>query len=98
MPAEIVFEDEQVTVIKDIYPKAPVHLLVLSKEHISSITDVDSTHQALLGHMIVTANKMANKQGIAESGFKLIFNVGKQGGQIVPHIHLHILGGKQLSE
>lgn len=96
--SEILFEDESVAVIKDIFPKAPVHLLVISKEHIASVADLKSSNEALVGHMIVTAKEMAVKQGIAESGYKLIFNVGKHGGQIVPHIHLHILGGKQLSE
>ncbi len=96
IPSDMVFEDDQVVVIKDIFPKAPVHLLVIPKVHIASIIDVDSSHEALLGHMIATAKEVAAKQGIAENGYKLIFNVGKHGGQIVQHIHLHVLGGKQL--
>lgn len=98
IPSEILYEDDQVTVIKDIFPKAPVHLLVLSKEHIASITDIAPGHQELLGHMMLVAKEQAVKQGIAESGYKLIFNVGEHGGQVVKHIHLHILGGKKLSE
>jgi histidine triad (HIT) family protein len=98
IPSEIMYEDDRVIVIKDIFPKAPVHLLVLSREHIPSITDLEARHEALLGHMILVAKDTAAKQGIAENGYKLIFNVGKHGGQVVHHIHLHLLGGKQLGE
>jgi histidine triad (HIT) family protein len=98
IPSENLYEDDQVAVIKDIFPKAPVHLLVLSKEHIASITDVAPEHQGLLGHMILVAKEQAAKQGVAENGYKLMFNVGEHGGQVVKHIHLHILGGKKLSE
>ena len=98
IPSDMVFEDDKVIVIKDILPKAPVHLLVVSKEHIDSVADTKPEHEPLLGHMIGVAKQEAAKQGIAQNGYKLIFNVGKHGGQIVRHIHLHVLGGKQLSE
>lgn len=85
-------------VIKDILPKAPVHLLVIPKKHIPSVTDLSDADSDLVGKMIMAGKKVAEEQGVAQSGYKLIFNVGKHGGQIVPHLHLHLLGGKQLPE
>jgi len=96
--AQIVFEDQDVMVIKDILPKAPVHLLVIPREHIISINHAEPRHQALLGKMILTAKEMAWKEGVAEAGYKLVYNVGKDGGQVIPHLHLHLLGGKKFSE
>lgn len=96
--AKIYYEDDFVMVIQDILPKAPVHLLVITKEHIASVTDTKDEHEALLGKMVLAARKVAGEQGIAESGYKLIFNVGRDGGQIIPHIHLHVLGGKKIPE
>jgi histidine triad (HIT) family protein len=98
LPAEILFEDDKAIVIKDIHPKAPVHVLVVPKQHIDSITSLTEGDDALVGHMVLVAKQQAEKLGVAESGYKLIFNVGQHGGQTVPHIHLHILGGKQLQE
>ena len=90
-PAEILMESDSVVVFKDIYPSAPVHYLVVSKKHIPSIKEVSHEDEALIGHLIHTAKDSAEKLGL--SGYKLVFNVGKEGGQIVDHIHLHILGG-----
>jgi histidine triad (HIT) family protein len=94
----IIFEDDQMVVIQDILPKAPVHLLVLPKKHIASLIDVTAADQALLGAMILKAKQFAEEHHIADSGYKLLFNVGKHGGQTVKHLHLHLLGGKQLAE
>ncbi|MDP2669331.1 MAG: HIT domain-containing protein [bacterium] len=90
-PAEILMESDSVMVFKDIYPSAPVHYLVVSKKHIPSIKEVNHEDEALIGHLIHTAKDAAQKLGL--EGYKLVFNVGKEGGQIVDHIHLHILGG-----
>ena len=98
MSADIVFENDQVIVFKDILPKAPVHLLVIPKKHIESVTDLTEADSAMLGQLILTAKEVAEKQGIAESGYKLIFNVGKHGGQVIKHLHIHMLGGKQLDQ
>ena len=98
IPAEKQFEDDQVIVIKDIHPKAPVHLLVIPKRHIDSIASLTEGDDALVGHVILIAKQQAEAQGVAESGYKLIFNVGEHGGQTVRHIHLHLRGGKQLTE
>lgn len=89
--AEILMETEDVLVIQDIYPSAPVHYLVISKAHVTSIADISGKDLALVGNMVNTAKEAAAKLGLA--GYKLVFNVGKEGGQIVDHLHLHILGG-----
>jgi histidine triad (HIT) family protein len=96
--ATVILENDELIVIKDILPKAPVHLLIIPKQHINSITDVGGDHVSLLGNLIVTAKQVADDQGIKDSGYKLVFNVGKDGGQVIEHIHLHLLGGKPLGE
>ena len=96
--SQIIFENGNLIVIKDILPKAPVHLLVIPKKHIGGISHLEAGDEALAGEMIFIAKDMAAKSGVAESGYKLIFNVGRDGGQVVPHLHLHILGGKKLGE
>ena len=98
VPAQVFFEDDEVVVIQDILPKAPVHMLVILKEHVVSVAHLENRHQPLVGKMILVAKQVAESKNIAEAGYKLVFNVGKDGGQIVPHIHLHVLGGKQFSE
>lgn len=98
IPADIVHEDEHVIAFKDVNPQAPVHLLIIPKnEEIPTLNDADGKHQALLGHMMLTASKLAVEQGIAESGYRLIMNCNKEGGQTVYHLHLHLLGGHQMS-
>ena len=96
--SEILFGNEHLIVIKDIFPKAPVHLLVVPKKHILSVNHMEASDQPVVGEMIYVAKEMAEKFGIGESGYKLVFNVGSDGGQVVPHLHLHLLGGKKLSE
>ena len=89
--ADIVHEDENVLVFKDIHPKAPVHLLVVPKEHIASIAHLEHGHEDLIATLIFTAKRIALEQGLP--GYKLLFNVGAEGGQVIDHLHLHILGG-----
>lgn len=93
---ELLYEDEKVVVFKDILPKAPVHLLIVSKEHIISLNHLTDAQEDLVGHMINIARKMALKYGVYESGYRLVFNVGRDGGQVIPHLHLHLMGGKNL--
>jgi histidine triad (HIT) family protein len=97
-PSEILFENDRLFVIRDIMPKAPVHLLVIPKKHIASINDLSPEDGEWIGQILLTAKDMAKKLGIDEEGYKLVWNVGKHGGQVIPHIHLHVLGGKQLPE
>jgi len=91
IPAEKVFEDDDVLAFADIQPAAPVHILIIPKRHIATIADADEEDAELLGKLILTAKKIAAEQGL--SGYKLNFNVGKDGGQVVFHVHLHLLGG-----
>lgn len=95
LPAEKVYEDEQVVVFRDINPKAPVHLLLIPREHLDSLNELEAAHDALMGHMLRLLPKLAKEQGL-ESGFRTIINTGKGGGQVVFHLHIHLLGGSGL--
>ncbi|MCL5666728.1 MAG: histidine triad nucleotide-binding protein [Patescibacteria group bacterium] len=94
----ILFENDRVIVIRDILPKAPVHLLVISKEHIVSLNHLEPRHKDLVWDIISTAKEMARQQQIADPGFKLVVNVGRDGGQVIPHLHVHVMGGKKFSD
>ena len=96
--SEILLENDDVIVIRDILPKAPIHLLVIPKKHILSINHLGEDEVALGGKMLAAAKTMAEKMGFADKGYKLQFNVGKDGGQVIPHLHLHILAGKKFGE
>lgn len=89
--ADIVFSDKDVIVFTDINPKAPVHLLVVPKEHIQSIAHLEANHADVVAKLIYTAKNVAKKMALG--GYKLVFNVGRDGGQVVDHLHLHLLGG-----
>ncbi len=96
IPSEHIYEMDDFFVIKDINPQAPVHLLIVSKEHIQSINETESRHRGMLGEMFLQAKALATKFGL-ENGYKLVINCGPDGGQVVPHLHIHVLGGKKLS-
>lgn len=93
VPADIFYEDSNFIVFKDIKPKAPIHYLIVPKQHIQSVNDLKEENKELIGEMFLTAKKIADKLGIKDKGYKLIFNVGRGGGQLIDHLHLHILGG-----
>lgn len=93
--ADIVYEDDLVLAFKDIAPQAPVHILVIPKEPLPTLADTTSEYQALLGHLLVTARKVAEQAGLS-NGYRLVINNGRDGGQTVYHLHLHILGGRQM--
>ena len=97
IPADLVYEDDLVMAFKDISPQAPVHQLIIPKQHITTLNDVDIDHRGLLGHMVFTATQLAAEQNLSEPGFRLIMNCNQDGGQTVFHIHLHLLGGRQLT-
>lgn len=97
-PADIEYEDSEMIAFWDVNPKAPVHILVVPKEHIPSITVLKETDMPLIGKMVMVAKHIAEKKGIAEDGYRLVFNAGHHSGQVVDHIHLHILGGKVLGD
>lgn len=96
IPSKMVHEDEDVVVFHDILPKAPVHLLVVPKKHIETLNQVSGEYWDLVKKMHQVAQIVAGETGVSETGYQLKFNVGKQGGQVISHIHLHLLGGKQL--
>ncbi|MEZ4667253.1 MAG: histidine triad nucleotide-binding protein [Anaerolineae bacterium] len=96
IPASIVFQDDMVTAFKDINPLAPVHILIVPNTEISSTNDVLPEHEPMLGHMFTVAKQVAQEQGIAESGYRLIVNNGANAGQEVFHLHIHLLGGRPL--
>ncbi len=98
IPAAIVYETEDVLAFKDINPQAPVHILIIPKKEIPSIREVDEVNDAaLMAKLIEAANKIAKDMGIFESGFRLVFNAGSNGGQDVYHLHLHLLGGRKMT-
>jgi len=91
--ADFLYQDESLVVFKDIRPHAPVHLLIVPKEHIRSLNDLKEKDKDTLFKMIMKAKEMAKEQAIAESGYRLVFNVERGGGQVIFHLHLHLLGG-----
>lgn len=95
IPSERVHEDDQVIVFKDIYPKAPVHLLIVPRLHVESLNEITPAHDGLVAHMLRLLPGLARKQGLA-SGFRTIINTGPGGGQEIFHIHIHLLGGGRL--
>ena len=95
LPSDRVYEDEQVVVFKDIHPKAPVHLLVVPRVHFASLNELAPEHDALMAHMLHLLPQLARQQGL-DNGFRTIINTGPGGGQEVPHLHIHILGGGRL--
>jgi len=98
IPAEFLYEDDLVVAFKDAKPIVPVHVLIIPKEHIESVADMEDGHEILAGRLIMAAKKLADKLSIAEGGYKLLFRVRDNGGQEVPHVHLHLLGGGKMSE
>lgn len=98
VPAKVYYEDDDVLVIQDILPKAPVHVLVITRKHIPSVVNLTEADQLLVGKMILIAQRVAKQLGVEETGYRLSYNVGKNGRMIVPHLHLHVLGGMELAE
>ncbi len=98
IPADILHQDEKVIAFRDINPSAPIHLLIIPKKHIPSVAHLSEAEPSLIGDMVKAANQLAKREGISERGYRLVINCGKQGGQLVPHLHMHLLGGRQLSD
>lgn len=96
IPADIVYEDDICICFRDIAPQAPTHLLVVPKKRIVRIAESSPEDQSILGHLILTVNKVAHQEGLTEAGFRTVINNGTDGGEAVPHLHLHILAGRQM--
>lgn len=95
-PSTTVYRDEQVVAFLDIHPAAPVHVLIVPRQHIASINDLTSEHETLIGHMYTIAKDLAIENGISKTGYRLIINCGPDARQAVYHLHLHLLGGQQM--
>lgn len=98
IPGEIVFENDVMVAFKDIYPKAPIHILIVPKKHITSIATHTKEDATLIGEMIYRLKLLAEEKGVAKKGYKIVINTGKEGGQVIDHIHIHLLAGKKFSE
>jgi len=97
LSADIVYQDEQALAFRDRNPQSPVHILVIPREHIIGPLDVSVVNESVVGHLVAVAAQVARTEGIAEDGYRLVLNQGKNGGQSVFHIHLHVLGGRHLA-
>jgi len=98
IPADIVHKDKEIIAFRDIKPEAPLHLIIIPRKHIPSLDQMKEADAALLGRMVAVANKLAKDEGVAEKGYRLAINCGKEGGQLVPHLHMHLLGGRKLAD
>ena len=96
IPADIVYEDDEILAFRDINPQAPVHVLIIPKIEIATVNDIQPEQAELIGKMVLTAQKIANQEGIAEDGYRLVINCNRHGCQVVFHLHMHLIGGKQL--
>ena len=97
IPADIVYEDDLVLAFNDINPKAPTHVLIIPKKPIPRIAEAEPEDHQVLGHLLLKAREVAGKLGLHEKGFRLVFNNGHDAGETVPHLHLHILGGREMT-
>lgn len=98
IPSDIIYQDDSVTAFRDISPQAPVHILIIPNKIIPTVNDIGEDDEKVLGHLFTVAAKLAKQEGIDESGYRLIMNCNKDGGQEVYHLHMHLLGGKQLGK
>jgi histidine triad (HIT) family protein len=98
IPSDIVYQDKEILAFRDINPKAPVHILIIPKKHIVSLNQISQSDTALVGRMVAVASRLAKDEGIDKKGYRLTINCGKEGGQLVLHLHMHLLGGRQLSD
>ncbi len=95
-PGDMLYQDEQITAFRDIHPVAPVHVLIVPNRHIASVNDLEAEDESLLGSMFTAARMLAEQEGIRDSGYRLIVNTGAHGGQVVYHLHLHLIGGRRM--
>ena len=96
IPSTVVYEDKEILAFRDINPMAPVHILVIPKKHISNLNEIEKEDEAVIGKIYTVIKEIAKKEGIAEKGYRVVVNCGKDGGQEVGHLHFHIIGGKKL--
>ncbi len=97
IPAEIVFDNDALMAFRDVNPQAPTHILIIPKKHIQNINHATARDEALLGQLVLAAKQIAAQENLADNGYRLVFNTNDHGGQTVHHIHLHLLGGRQMT-
>jgi histidine triad (HIT) family protein len=97
IPSDILYRDDEVIAFRDANPVAPTHILIVPVEHLVTTQDIPDVNTSLVTNMFTTANRLANQEGITENGYRLVINCGEQGGQVVGHLHMHLIGGRQLS-
>lgn len=98
IPGDFVYRDEYVVAIRDIHPAAPVHILVIPRKPIPSLAHLEDEDVELAGHLLLAVRRIAEEEGLGERGYRVVINTGEEGGQTVPHLHLHLLGGRKLGE
>ncbi len=96
IPATVVFEDDELLAFEDVNPRAPVHVLIIPKEHLSTMNDPGPEHETLLGRMMLLASRIAKERGVSEGGYRVLVNCNADGGQEVFHLHMHVIGGRRL--
>ena len=96
-PATLVFEDDDVVAFEDINPQAPTHVLVIPREHLESINDLSAEYTELAGRIVTVCREIAESRGLASNGYRVVINCGSDGGQMVPHLHAHLLAGRQMT-
>jgi histidine triad (HIT) family protein len=96
IPAKLVYQDEHALAFDDINPQAPVHALVIPKRHVPSVQDLGEADRVLLGHLLLTCSRIAKEKGLSETGFRVVANTGRDGGQTVFHLHFHVMGGRHM--
>lgn len=97
LPSRVVHEDDQAIAFEDVNPQAPVHILIIPRRHVASLEELSVADASLLGHLMLTSARIAKQKGLAESGHRLVVNTGREGGQTVFHLHLHLLGGRPMN-
>ncbi|MCD6351455.1 MAG: histidine triad nucleotide-binding protein [Armatimonadetes bacterium] len=97
IPSDIVYQDEEIVAFRDINPQGPVHILVIPRQHLAGMNDARDDQAALLGRLLLVARQLAEEEGIAQSGYRLVINQGRQAGQSVDHLHVHLIGGRPMS-
>ncbi len=97
VPSDTLYQDEKVMAFRDIRPITPTHVVIIPRKHIPSLTQLSDADLPLMADLVKVANQLAKREGIAEKGYRLVINCGREGTQLVPHLHMHLLGGRQLS-
>lgn len=97
IPSDTLYQDDEVFAFRDVNPQAPVHILIIPRKHIPSLTKMPNSDLPVVSRMVALAKRLADEEGVSEKGYRLVINNGPEGGQVVPHLHMHLLGGRKMS-